>query len=132
MRRGYTLLELLTSISVLAVILGVMLPLIFMGDRALTRSDAAVDRDATAVHLLGDISRDLRGASAVSIGSDALRLDGVTYRYLAAEDRTLRQDALSYTAYPGARFAVAGGRLMTITIHGRTGALSARLLRRNR
>jgi prepilin-type N-terminal cleavage/methylation domain-containing protein len=132
MRRGFTLIELLTSIALLAAILGVMLPLIFMGDRALTRSDTAVSRDATAVHLLGDVSRDLRGASSVSMSSDALRLDGITYRYLAAEDRTLRQDAQSYTAYPGARFAVAGGPLMTITIHGRTGALSARLLRRNR
>jgi prepilin-type N-terminal cleavage/methylation domain-containing protein len=130
MRRGYTLLELLTSISLLVVVLGLALPLLFMGDRSLSAHDAAVAREATAVQLLGDLSRDLRGASTSQNGT-ALQVGGVTYQYVAAEDRTVRRDALSYVAYPGARFAVSGGRVATITVHSRSGDLTARLWRRN-
>jgi prepilin-type N-terminal cleavage/methylation domain-containing protein len=131
MRRGFTIIELLTSITVLAAILGVALPLFFMGDKALGLTSTALSRQATAAHLLGDLSRDARTAGAATSDGGAT-LGEAVYRYDAATDTTLRQAPSGLTTYAHVRFTLSSdGRLTRISVRGHNVELTTLVLRRN-
>ncbi|MFO8082351.1 MAG: prepilin-type N-terminal cleavage/methylation domain-containing protein [Armatimonadota bacterium] len=89
--RGYTLIELLVSLALLAVVVGVSSRLLFTTDRALgAESDRAVALGAQG-ELLSDLGRDLRGASVASGGGDSLTVGSVTWR--GSEAGTVRSIA---------------------------------------
>lgn len=122
-KRGYTLIELIVSLAILAGVVSVTSRLIFTSDRALgADSDRAVALGAQG-ELLSDLGRDLRGASSASGGGDALSVGGTTWR--SAADGTRRsvagQPDLTRT-WPGirTRFTI-GGRLVTVELQSAAG-----------
>lgn len=123
MRRGYTLLELIVSLALLAVVVSVASRLLFTSDRALeAESDRAVALGGQG-EMLSDLGRDLRGAAGASGGGDALTVGNVTWR--SGEDGTVRSIAGrpdQDRSYPhvGARFTIEG-RLVTVELTSEAG-----------
>jgi len=137
MRRGYTLIELLVAMAVLATISSITLRLMFAGDRALQTNATRVASDSTALGLLGNVSDDLRAATSVGTGEPVAiqRPDGqATYAALPGGG-VRRQAGNMVEDYPGVRLAVsAGGGLWNITVTGKgltlTSAVGGRRARR--
>lgn len=91
MKRGYTLIELIVSLAILAIVVSVASRLLFTSDRALgAESDRAIALGEQG-ELLSDLGRDLRGASAASGGDATLTVADVTWR--SSEDGTIRSIA---------------------------------------
>jgi len=106
MRRGYTLIELLTSIGVLSVLLSVMLSFLFASDRASERLAVRSVRQGSTAALLSDLSRDVRDG-ALSRGATWTQSATGAIRATSGETRT----------YPGCRYSVTRrGRLATLTV----------------
>jgi prepilin-type N-terminal cleavage/methylation domain-containing protein len=121
-RRGYTIIELLTTVAVLAVIAAVSLRLVFATDRALGGEQRKSTTHGSAAALLEDVSRDLRGATGASGGGE-VRISGAqsaTYRWSEATGATTRVApgaADDGKQYVGARVSVAaGGRYVRVTV----------------
>ena len=123
MKRGYTLIELIVSLALLAGVVGVASRLLFTSDRALSaESDRAVALGGQG-ELLSDLGRDLRGASRASGGGDAVTVGNVTWR--SDEGGTVRSIAErpdQNRRYPhvSASFAIEG-RLVTVELTSEAG-----------
>lgn len=124
MKRGYTLIELIVSLALLAIVVSVASRLLFTSDRALeAESDRAVALGGQG-ELVSDLGRDLRGAAGASGGGGTLSVRGVTWR--SDEGGTVRsvagQPDLDRT-WPGirARFTIEG-RLVTVELTSGAGA----------
>jgi len=118
MRRGYTLIELIVSLALLATVVSVASRLLFTSDRALDAESERAVALGVQGEMLGDLGRDLRGGSAASGGGDTLSVGGVTWR--SSEEGTVRSIAGrpdQTRQYPHVRtqFEV-GGSLVTVTI----------------
>lgn len=126
MRRGYTLIELLVSMAVLATLGSITLRLTFLGDRALQSQTRHAAMTSSALRLLHNVSDDLRAAtSAGGGGSPAIeRPEGrVTYQPLADGSGLRRTAGDVVEDYPGVKLAVSGGgrtRAITVTSQGQT------------
>jgi len=134
MRRGYSLVELLVALAILATLGSITLRLTFAGDRALQTNAARATADSAALRLLRDVSDDLRAASSVS-SSDPIamqRPEGrVTYAPLPGGDGVRRLAGDVIEDYPGVKLAVsAGGRLHTVTVRGQALTLRTAVCRR--
>ena len=79
-----TLVECLTAIAVTATILTVVLRLVFLTDRSLAAVEQRAQTTGAAARLWDDLSRDLRGASAVT-GSSRSGADGAAPRIVWAK-----------------------------------------------
>jgi prepilin-type N-terminal cleavage/methylation domain-containing protein len=123
MRRGYTLIELIVSLALLAVVVGVSGRLIFTSDRALdAESDRAVALGAQG-EMLSDLGRDLRGAASASGGGGSLSVGQITWR--SSEDGTVRAIAgrpEREQTYAGVRanFSISGS-LVNVTLTSAAG-----------
>ncbi|MGC9318753.1 MAG: type II secretion system protein [Armatimonadota bacterium] len=121
MRRGYTIMELMVSLALLAVVTSVTGRLLFTSDRALgeqSRRAAAVGGQGD---LLSDLGRDLRGASAASAGGASLTVGPVSYR--STEDGVTRSvSGRDVQEYPNvqARFSRSGS-LVIVALSSQAG-----------
>ena len=80
MRRGYTIIELLVSLALLAAVVTVSLRLLFTSDRALGAEGERAAAVGMQGELLSDLGRDLRGASAAAASGAVLRVGEISYR----------------------------------------------------
>ncbi|MBD3291334.1 MAG: prepilin-type N-terminal cleavage/methylation domain-containing protein [Armatimonadia bacterium] len=123
MKRGYTLIELIVSLALLAVVVSVASRLLFTSDRALeAESERAVALGGQG-EMLSDLGRDLRGAAGASGGGATLTVGNVTWR--SSEDGTVRSIAGrpdQDRSYPKvqARFTIEG-RLVTVDLTSEAG-----------
>lgn len=134
MRRGYTLVELLVSLAILATLGSITLRLMFVGDRALQTHTERAAASSAVLRLLHDISDDLRAASSAGNGRSLViqRPGGrVTYETLPG-GAGLRRTAGDVVAdYPGVKLEVGGGgRLRTVTVSGKALTLSTTVCQR--
>jgi len=129
MRRGYTILELMVSLAILATFGSITLRLMFAGDRALQTHAEQAAATSAALRLLHDVSDDLRAASSAGSGGSIViqRPEGrVTYTPLPGGAGLRRHAGDVIEDYPGVRLAVSGGgRLRTVTVIGKTLTLSS-------
>lgn len=120
MRRGYSLVELLVALAVLATLGTITLRLTFAGDRALQTHAAMATANGAAARLLQCVSDDLRAARSVSRGQPLIigRADGrATYSPLSGRGGIRRTTADTVEDYLGVRLSVTGsGRMRTVTI----------------
>jgi type II secretory pathway pseudopilin PulG len=110
--RGNTLVELLTSLTILTIVLTVFLRLLFATDRIFTPQGEAAGATTALALLLQDVSDDVRAARAVSANGDALTVSGpgeTRYAYDSERRGTVRSGA-DNRFYPGVRpsFTVQG------------------------
>jgi prepilin-type N-terminal cleavage/methylation domain-containing protein len=128
MRRGHTLMELLVSLAVLAMLGSVTLRLMFAGDNALQAQTARATANSAALRLLHDVSDDLRASSSAGSGETLTieRPDGRVVYQALPQERAVRRTARDVVEdYPGVTLHVSGGgRLRTLTVTGKTLTLS--------
>lgn len=106
MRRGYTIIELITSIGVLSVLLSVMLSFLFASDRASERLAVRSVRQGNTAALLSDLSQDLR-EGALNRGATWTQSASGAARTASGDTRT----------YPGCRYSLTRrGRLAALTV----------------
>jgi prepilin-type N-terminal cleavage/methylation domain-containing protein len=133
MRRGATLIEMMTAMAVTALLLTVVLRLVFFSDRALGAQENRGRSVAAAARLMADMSTDLRGATSASGGEGRLSIGGpqdVTYTWSAGQHAAVRHISGlpgEDRVYPGTMFhANATGGLMTLALrNGKTSLTTA-------
>lgn len=130
---GYTLAELLVAMGVLMVVLGTALPLIFMGDRALSRQGDRAVQTAAATSLLYDLSRDLRTAHSIHLARSYAVVDGSTYQVTADGVTRAAGRGDDLRQYSGVRFAISSvDGVMHVNVRSGATRLQTAVVRRNR
>jgi prepilin-type N-terminal cleavage/methylation domain-containing protein len=112
-RHGFTLLELLVAMAVMAVVVSVALRLLFLSDAALGRERMRSAATGAVARFLQDVGADVRSATGASASGASLVLAGpsrVRYLWDASQGATIRRVAGDTRTYPGVRprFARAG------------------------
>ena len=108
-RGGNTLIELMASLTIMAIVLSIFLRLIFATDRIFARQGESAGGTVALAMLLQDVSEDVRAGHAVSGGGEALTVGGTRYAYDSRRGGTVRSGA-DNRFYAGVRpeFTVAG------------------------
>ncbi len=138
MRRGQTLLELVVSLAILAIVVAVSLRLVFISDRALGQESDRVASVGGQAQLLEDLGRDLRTArSAVSAGGrlHIISSHSVIYQWSGEKRATVRRvigQPNTVRHYPGVQtdFAVRG-KFVEASIRSDAGTLRTGFCMRN-
>lgn len=94
MRRGSTLIELVVSLSILAVAVSVCLRLLFTMDRAVGSEEQQLVRTSGRTRLLDDLGADVRAARGATATGSVLRLHGaaeVRYYWDDQQQATIRR-----------------------------------------
>ena len=138
MRRGSTLMEMVVSIGLLAVVALVSVRLMFMSDRALGAEGERIAAVGGAADLLADLGRDLRQASRVSGGGTGLLVAGaqpIRYQYSRGRGAVVRSAAGReglVSEYPGLRaHFTPQGRFVTVALTTSTGEVRTGFYLRN-
>jgi prepilin-type N-terminal cleavage/methylation domain-containing protein len=108
-QRGNTLVELMASLTIMAIVLSVFLRLLFTTDKIFAGQGEAAGGTVALALLLQDISDDVRAGHAVSGGGDALTVGETRYAYDSRRGGTVRSGS-DNRFYAGVRpeFTVAG------------------------
>jgi prepilin-type N-terminal cleavage/methylation domain-containing protein len=133
-RRGNTLIELLTSMTILALVLSIFLRLLFATDRIFTPQGESAGATTALASLLQDVSADVWAARAVSGGGEALTVSGpgaARYAYDSRRAGTVRRGA-DNRFYAGVRpqFSVTGSLVQMRLSAGRQSVTTAVEVRR--
>ena len=139
MRRGFTLMELIVSVAILAVITPLALRLLFTSDRALGTSEAQAQTAGGQAQLLEDLARDTNSATTASIRNGWLTLitagQQVTYSWVPerrATVRTVAAQAGETRTYPGVQASFTfEGKLIAARVQGNSGSLQTAFAMRN-
>lgn len=119
MRRGYTLIELLVTMAVLAGLSTATLRLTFTGDRALQTQAENAAATTAALRLLTAVAGDLRADASAA------------YPPLPEGRGVRRLCSGEVEDFPGLALSITGGgRLRTITVSGRGRRLTTTVYRR--
>jgi prepilin-type N-terminal cleavage/methylation domain-containing protein len=116
-RRGYTLLECVIALGLMAVVVSVALQLLYASDVALGRERTASAGAGAMAAMLGDVAADARPSSSASADGVSLTVGGAKYSWDAGRRSTVRQSAGDLRAYPGvrAKFGVSG-KMVTVEV----------------
>jgi len=138
-RRGSTLIELVVSLSILAVAVSVCLRLLFTMDRAVGSEEQQLTRTAGYTQLLDDLGADVRAAASAAATGSTLRLHGaaeVRYYWDDQQQATIRQAIApesETTLYPHVRAAFEGdGPMVRVRLRSEKTDLRTAHYRRNR
>lgn len=131
MRHGSTLIEFMVAIAVLAVVVSVSLRLLYTSDRALQGEAARAASAGGVARLLADLGEDLREASSVSGGGEALAVRGtrgLRYYWDDEQQATVRQGfsaQVEMRVYPGVRVEFKPGGSL-VRVHISSGSIAVR------
>jgi prepilin-type N-terminal cleavage/methylation domain-containing protein len=118
MRRGFSLMELVVAMAILAVITPLALRLLFTSDRALGTSEAQAQAAGGQAQLLEDLARDINKASSASVQDGWLTLSAagqrVTYSWVPRSQATVRT-----VIAPGGETRLYAGVQASFTLQGK-------------
>jgi prepilin-type N-terminal cleavage/methylation domain-containing protein len=136
MRRGFTIIELLVAMALIAVASDACVRIIGASNRVFRPEAQRAAATGGQAALLLDLGADLRGARGLSGGGSSLTVSGfpeVTYAWDDSRQATVRRGPAADTrAYPGVRASfLPAGRLVRVTLTAGPSTVTTAFCRRN-